>query len=164
MFGISFVWILITKLNTWAIACEIVYHAYISVLINWKLFFWVQSNRTGAQTILTFCFIRHVEHLLNMIFGPAGNCALQEVHHLLSVLLRGVVKINALWRHTDINIKKQEQYRWASDYDYNTASEEDGKYTMDLFDAHCVLMQLVLQNQLLQVVKCLFVDSLKKEK
>lgn len=62
-----------------------------------------------------------------MIFKPAGNGALQEVHHLLSVLLSGVVKINAL---------------------------------VNLFDAHCALMQLVLQYQLLQVIKGLFVDSL----
>lgn len=56
----TLVWIQITKLSVWENACEIVYHAYISALINWKRFFWVQSNRTGAQTELTFCFLRDV--------------------------------------------------------------------------------------------------------
>lgn len=46
---------------------------------------------------------------------------------------------------------------------HNTASDKHGgKGTMNLLDAHCALMQLVLQDQLLQVVEGLFVDSLKK--
>lgn len=43
----------------------------------------------------------------------------------------------------------------------HSSAEDDGKRTVNLFDAHGVLMQLVLQDQLLQVVERLLVDRLK---
>lgn len=36
--------------------------------------------------------------------SPAGHGALQEVHHLLSVLLRAIVEINSLWERRAIQL------------------------------------------------------------